>query len=344
MKPLIVGVDPGSTSAVAAVNLEGKVELLESGKNFPPREMIQRMIKVGKPVVVASDKGETPDKVEKLARSVGAKIFEPENDLSSSKKKELGKGANSHELDAVASAVNAQNQLQRDIKKINEFDEDLDVSKEKIALKVFKDQPIPEEKEEKIDSSEESEDSTMDDNSEGSQDNPDPRMRNRLQRKISNLEEQVEDLKEELENSRSENDRLRRKIDELKEEDRREVVKDREISKREGIIKEKIREIERLKEEIEEYRIRESQYRKAIHSIFEEDADPIPLIREEFNFIPEKAVTPDKEILEKLEKRGSEIHHLDEIDGIELRDYMVVDSLPDKTDFESIIKEYQDER
>jgi len=89
-KPLIVGVDPGSTSAVAAVDLECEIELLESGKNFPPREIIQRIIKVGKPVVLASDKGKTPSKVSKISSSLGAKLFEPEEDLSQKKEERTG--------------------------------------------------------------------------------------------------------------------------------------------------------------------------------------------------------------------------------------------------------------
>ncbi|MEF8880620.1 MAG: hypothetical protein V5A72_02200, partial [Candidatus Nanohaloarchaea archaeon] len=57
--------------------------------------------------------------------------------------------------------------------------------------------------------------------------------------------------------------------------------------------------------------------------------------------LPKKAVTQDKQLVDKLEKRGIEIYHLEEVEGIELIDYIVLDKLPEKEDFESVIKEYQ---
>ncbi len=117
-KPLIVGVDPGNTSAVAALNLEGELELLESRREFPSREIILELINEGKPVVVACDTGKMPSTVEKIASSLGAEKFKPEEDLEARRKKELGQGENSHEVDAVASAVYAYNNLSRRIEKI----------------------------------------------------------------------------------------------------------------------------------------------------------------------------------------------------------------------------------
>jgi predicted RNase H-like nuclease (RuvC/YqgF family) len=337
MKPLIVGVDPGSTSAVAAVDLDGEIELLESGKNFPPREIIQRIIKVGKPVVVAADKGKTPSKVEKIASSVGAKLFEPEEDLSSERKRDLGKGANSHELDAVASAVYARKQLQRDIRKIEKYDDELDQSREVIAEKIFNDEPIRGEKEE------ESEEDPVEEAESSEDPEVDPEKK-RLEKKVGNLEEQVQKLRSELGEKNSTIDSMEEKIQELKEEEREEVVENREVKKREAIIRDKNDEIEKLEEELEKFRIREMQYRKALEKIFEEEHSPVPLVDEHVERVPEEAVTSDSEVLEKLEKRGAEIHHVEDVEGVELNDFVVVDELPDKTDFESVIKEYRRKR
>ncbi|MFB6190826.1 MAG: DUF460 domain-containing protein [Candidatus Nanohaloarchaea archaeon] len=120
-EPLFVGIDPGNTSAVAAVNLDGELELLESDRELPRHEIIRMIIDTGKPVVVACDTGKMPSTVEKIASSLGAYRFEPEEDLSRQRKEELGRGENSHEKDAAASALHAYKSMRRKVKKIKEF-------------------------------------------------------------------------------------------------------------------------------------------------------------------------------------------------------------------------------
>ncbi|QGA80555.1 DUF460 domain-containing protein [Candidatus Nanohalobium constans] len=339
-KPLIVGVDPGSTSAVAAVTLDGEVELLESGKNFPPREIIQRLIKVGKPVVVASDKGKTPSKVDKISSSLGAKTFEPEEDLSQDRKKRLGKGANSHELDALASAVHAQKQLHKEIRKINKLKSQLNRDKIEVAEKVFEGEPVrksedatPEEPDEYGEAGEAS----------GSGDDVDPEKK-RLEKKVENLEEQVQRLKSELGEERSEKESLRAKLSRLRDEERKEVRKEEEVQKREAEIKRKNQEIEELEEEISDYRIREKQYRKAVRKIFHEDRDLVRVVDKSVEEVPEKAVTRNKDLIEVLENRGCNIYHVDRVEGVELSDFYLVESFPEPKNFESIIEDYKDSR
>lgn len=116
---LIAGIDPGSTSAVAAVNLDGEKVLLESRRGLSRSEIIKMLIDAGKPVLIASDTRKMPSNVEKIASSLGAGRFEPDEDMSRRKKQDLGKGENSHEKDAMAAAVNAYRNLQRELKKID---------------------------------------------------------------------------------------------------------------------------------------------------------------------------------------------------------------------------------
>ena len=335
--PLIVGVDPGSTSAVAAVNLKREVELLESGKNFPPREIIQRIIKVGKPVVVASDKGKTPSKVHKISSSLGTKLFEPEEDLSQTSKKELGKGANSHELDALASAIHAQKQLHKEIQKINKLEQEFDKEKLEIAEKIFNEKPIREERnedtEETHQSSEESVETTERDNE-----------KLRLKRKIENLEDQVKELKSELGKKEKENEGLKAKLSRLRDEERKEVRKEEEVQKREVKIKQKDQEISDLKQEIEDYRIREKQYKKAIHKLFENDYELVPVVDNSVEKVPEKAVTRNEEIREVLEARGANIYKIEEVRGLELENYFLAEEFPEPKNFEYIIQNYRESR
>ncbi|MFB6144767.1 MAG: DUF460 domain-containing protein [Candidatus Nanohaloarchaea archaeon] len=134
---LIVGVDPGATSAVAAYNLEGELVLLESGKEFSKQEIIKQLVRTGKPVVVGCDKKKMPATVEKIASSVGAEKFEPEEDLDTVKKRELGKGKNSHEEDASASARHAYNQMRKNIRKIGRIADRTDKTTEEVAELYF---------------------------------------------------------------------------------------------------------------------------------------------------------------------------------------------------------------
>jgi predicted RNase H-like nuclease (RuvC/YqgF family) len=118
-EPLIIGIDPGNTSAVAALDLNGELEFLVSRKEFSHHEIIREIVENGYPVVVATDRAEIPSTVDKIASSVGAMKFTPENNLSQQRKEQLGEGDNSHEKDAYASALHAYKRLSKQIRKIN---------------------------------------------------------------------------------------------------------------------------------------------------------------------------------------------------------------------------------
>lgn len=119
-EPLIIGIDPGNTTAVAAINLDGETELLTSRLEFSHHEIINEIIQTGYPLVIAADKAELPSTVDKIASSVGARRFTPENDLSRQRKLEIGRGENSHEKDAYASALHAYKRLSKQVRKINQ--------------------------------------------------------------------------------------------------------------------------------------------------------------------------------------------------------------------------------
>lgn len=134
-EPLIIGIDPGNTTAVAAINLDGETEILESRLEFSHHEIIELIIENGYPLVVATDREDIPSTVDKIASSVGAKRFVPENNLSRQRKEELGRGDNSHEKDAYASALHAYKRMSKQVRKINRRSEDgekLDIAKEHI--------------------------------------------------------------------------------------------------------------------------------------------------------------------------------------------------------------------
>ncbi|MFB6208085.1 MAG: DUF460 domain-containing protein [Candidatus Nanohaloarchaea archaeon] len=329
---LIVGVDPGSTSAVAAVDLDGELKLLESGRHLAPDEIIEKIIEAGKPVVVTSDREKMPSKVEKIASSLGAERFYPGEDLEVEKKKELGEGDNSHEMDASASAFNAYNNLQREIRKIEDYADELDEPRAEVAGRYFSDEPLePREEEE--------ENAVEEENTEPGE--PD-REKKRMERRIERLEEKVSRLKSELGEREKENEKVREKLDEVRKGKRDEVIRDREIRKREGIIKDKNAEINELEEELEKARIRNRQYRKALERL-ENGGELVPVVDARSEEIPDRAATRSDEIKQLLAEKGFNVKLVEELEGVELGDYMVVEEFPEKS-FRKVIEEYRKSR
>ncbi|MFB6204182.1 MAG: DUF460 domain-containing protein [Candidatus Nanohaloarchaea archaeon] len=331
LEALIVGVDPGSTSAVAAVNLDGELELLESGRHLAPDEIIEKIIEHGKPVVVTSDKEKMPSKVEKIASSLGAERFNPGEDLEVERKRELGEGDNSHERDASASAFNAYNNLQREIRKIEDQAAELGTTRAEAAHRYFSDRPLRE--------SEEQEEAEEEENPEPGE--PD-REKKRMERRIERLEDKVSRLNSELGEREKENEKLREKLAELREGKKDEVIRDREIRKREGIIKDKNAEINELEEELEKAEIRNRQYRKALERL-EEGGELVPVLDTRDEEVPDKAVTRSPQLQERLVEQGFNVKHVEELEGVELGDYMVVEEFPEKS-FQKVIEEYRKSR
>lgn len=349
MKPVIVGVDPGSTSAVAVIDFKGDIIKLESSKNFPPREIISRIIETGKPVIVTSDKAKIPSKVEKIANSVGAEKFIPEEDLSVDRKRELGSGENSHEEDAVAAALHAYKQLRSNIDKIGELSDEMELEESEIASRYFSDElPTPRSEEETQEDNEEDEKAEEQVQEQPDQDSePDPelyrRREEKLKTKVRNLEEQVEDLKNRLEFREQQRRNIQSKYDKLKDGKKEEMLKKQEISKREGIIREKEEKINDLEEKLQRSRIREKQYEKAL-DLIAEGGQLLPIIDEKLEEIPEGSVTRSEELRDRLRSQGEKIFYIEEVEGVELLERFVVDREELDEDPDDIIEKYRNSR
>ncbi|HNX18156.1 MAG TPA: DUF460 domain-containing protein [Methanoregula sp.] len=112
---LIVGIDPGTTTAVAALDLDGNLMHLESSRQMNMSGVIEALYRVGKPLVIASDVQEMPYSVEKIRRAFSAVAYTPRQDTSVEAKLELTAGfpyANVHERDALSAALDAYLQYQ----------------------------------------------------------------------------------------------------------------------------------------------------------------------------------------------------------------------------------------
>ncbi len=119
---LIVGIDPGTTTASAAIDLDGNllqsaaIDLdgnllhLASSRQMNMSDVIESLYKVGKPLIIASDVHEMPFSVEKIRRAFSAIAFTPRQDMGVDAKVEITapfRYANDHERDALSAALEA---------------------------------------------------------------------------------------------------------------------------------------------------------------------------------------------------------------------------------------------
>ncbi|MFP4424199.1 MAG: DUF460 domain-containing protein [Candidatus Woesearchaeota archaeon] len=127
-RPIIVGIDPGTTTAVAVLSIHKEVLLLESGRKMGFDNLLSRVIEFGIPLVVGCDKKDIPDFVSRFAAKTGARIKPPVHDILVSEKRELaGNCKNDHERDALASAYYAYSKIQSQLTKILKHTEDPEI-------------------------------------------------------------------------------------------------------------------------------------------------------------------------------------------------------------------------
>jgi predicted RNase H-like nuclease (RuvC/YqgF family) len=121
-KPLIVGIDPGTTTGVAVFDLDGELILLKSGKNLSRADISRAISDVGNPIIVSSDIKPLPRAVERIATSFSARLIEPGETFSRKEKHETAKGymkvrgkvwRNRHERDALVSGIYAWKQVRQ---------------------------------------------------------------------------------------------------------------------------------------------------------------------------------------------------------------------------------------
>ncbi|HEX54937.1 MAG: hypothetical protein DRO94_04570 [Candidatus Altiarchaeales archaeon] len=119
---LIVGIDPGTTTGVAALNFRGEIVDLFSSKNLSLDSVIKHLISLGRVSVVATDVVPTPNFVSKLAAQLGSRIYTPAEPIQVSEKIELTrhyKPEDKHQRDALAAALHTFNKFKNKFQKID---------------------------------------------------------------------------------------------------------------------------------------------------------------------------------------------------------------------------------
>ena len=107
---IIVGLDPGTTTGIAALNLSGELVDLISSRAMSSSDVIEWIAARGRSLVVATDVFPTPGSVEKVKRAFNAVLYSPGGDIPAEEKIALGKEfgyKNDHERDALAAAISA---------------------------------------------------------------------------------------------------------------------------------------------------------------------------------------------------------------------------------------------
>jgi predicted RNase H-like nuclease (RuvC/YqgF family) len=107
---VLVGIDPGTTTAVAVADLDGNLLDVLSTRTADTAEVIEWIIERGRPVVVAADVEPMPETVEKIRRSFDAAGWIPNSDLPVDEKQHRTRDHdydNDHERDAMAAALYA---------------------------------------------------------------------------------------------------------------------------------------------------------------------------------------------------------------------------------------------
>lgn len=111
-KGLIVGIDPGTTTGMAILDMKGNLLFIWSKREAKKNEVIENITKFGRPLIVASDVTPLPKGVEKIASSMGSKSYYPEIPLSTFEKTDMIKDyaeriSDEHQKDALAAALKA---------------------------------------------------------------------------------------------------------------------------------------------------------------------------------------------------------------------------------------------
>jgi len=120
---IIVGVDPGTTTGLAALDLDGNVVAVASRRDFSTADVISCIMDTGVPLVVAADLNPPPRKVEKIAAAFEARLSFPDDAVDRREKAEvvaaLGMAwKNQHEKDAAAAAVFAYKKYKHTLAKV----------------------------------------------------------------------------------------------------------------------------------------------------------------------------------------------------------------------------------
>ncbi|MEM2920766.1 MAG: DUF460 domain-containing protein [Candidatus Bathyarchaeia archaeon] len=135
VKHLILGIDPGTTTGIALLDLSSRIVLLKSARVLSKSDIVSIASSYGKVVLVATDRVHSPKLVNDVARALGAKLFRQDLEFSYRDKlktvtdflsttKEVP--ADEHQISALFGALKAfkahKNQLEEAVKELDSLE------------------------------------------------------------------------------------------------------------------------------------------------------------------------------------------------------------------------------
>ncbi|MGQ9596611.1 MAG: DUF460 domain-containing protein [Thermoproteota archaeon] len=123
----IVGLDPGTTTGLAIMSLNGEILLLKSLRHWSRSDIIMEILNAGNPVLLATDKAEIPKAVRELSQVLKLMVFKVERESTLEDKKVIVKEFASragvevkdeHQISALYAAIKAFNNFKNEFNNI----------------------------------------------------------------------------------------------------------------------------------------------------------------------------------------------------------------------------------
>ncbi|USZ67111.1 DUF460 domain-containing protein [Halorussus salilacus] len=249
---VLVGIDPGTTTAVAVADLDGTVLDVWSTRTADTAEVIEWIIERGRPVVVAADVEPMPETVEKIRRSFDAAGWIPSSDLPVDDKLHRTREFdydNDHERDAMAAALCAfddhEDQFDRIAEKVPPSIDRGEVTARVVAGEDSVETALAALSEDEEPEEEETEHAPRELTAE------EKRIK-QLESQVQRLEDHVDELEDTVERKEGRIGQLKGDLEKARSEERKEVRERREVSRLERENRRLERELDERDERIEE--------------------------------------------------------------------------------------------
>ncbi len=122
--PVIVGIDPGTTTGYAVLDVSGNPLELNSFKEFGLNDLVRKISSLGVPIIAGTDKHKIPEFLSQFSRKTGSKICSPSKDMKVDFKRDITSSyafQNDHERDALAGALEAYRSYSSVLSRITRF-------------------------------------------------------------------------------------------------------------------------------------------------------------------------------------------------------------------------------
>jgi predicted RNase H-like nuclease (RuvC/YqgF family) len=281
--PVVVGIDPGTTTAAAVVGLDGTIFDVYSSRTADTAAVIEWLIERGRPIVVAADVTPMPETVGKFRRSFDAAAWTPATDLPVDEKLHRTRDAvydDDHQRDALAAALfaadNHADQFERVIQKTPR-----DVDRGEVIARVVAGKESVEAVLRDLD-----EDDTTDDDEtdhETRELTEEEREIKRLRRRVDRLESHVESLEDTIDERDATIESYEEELSEAKREERRQARERREVKRLErenNRLERRVETVESEKDDLNQKLRRLKHLWKLDHSNFSDvdtDGDLVPV-------------------------------------------------------------------